>query len=88
MILAESVKDTAQGLVGRTRLVGHLCNLDGAFGCGKAFVAGEEGETLCFGREKACGKLTVADTYLTVVGYGAGYAERLQAFTDVFGGPN
>ena len=51
-------------------------------------MAGEESEALGFGREQTGCELAVADTYLTVVGYGTGDAESLQALADVFGSLN
>ena len=84
-VLAQTIEDAAEGLVGGTALVGHLCNLDSAFSSCEALVAGQESEALRLGRKQTGSEAAVADTYLTVVSYGAGDAESLQAFADVLG---
>ena len=48
----------------------------------------QESEALGLGREQTCSQLTVADTYLTVVGYRTGDTEALQTLTNIVGSLN
>ena len=71
------------------RLLAHLVRRAGYADCtlcrGKAFVSGKEGEAMRgFGKQHRA-KIAVAQTHLTLIGNGAGYAERLQAFAYAFG---
>ena len=56
-------------------LVGHLCDLDGAFGSGEALVASQESEALGLLAEQTSGEVAVAYADLTVVGDGTVDAE-------------
>ena len=82
-IFAQTVQDHAQRLL--AYFVGHFGDLDCAFGGGERFVPGQECETLRLFAQQAGSQVTVADTHFAVVGYRAGDAEGLQAFTDGLG---
>ena len=66
-VLAQTIQDAAQGVL--AYLVGHFGDLDGTFGGCERLVAGQEGEALSLFAEQTGCQVTVAQTYLAVVGY-------------------
>ncbi len=63
-------------------LVGGTGNADCALSSSKGLVAGQESEALGVLVQQAGAQVAVAQTYLTLLGNGAGDAECLQAFAD------
>lgn len=57
-----------------------------ALGSRKGFVACEEAEALCFFPQKHRAKIAVPEPNIAGVCDRTGYAERLQANPDIFGG--
>ena len=66
--------------------VGCFGNADSAFCGGKGFVACQEGKALGLIPEQHSAQVAVAQTDVSLLGYGAGDAERFQTDTDGLGG--
>ena len=83
-VLAEAVQDNAERL--GSYLVGVEGDLYGAFGGGKALVAGKEAEAFGGFGQKHGSEISVAEADLSVFGDRAGYAEALKSLADGDGG--
>ena len=83
-ILSESVQDDAKRFL--TNLVGHLGNLDSSL-CGSIrLMSGKECKAACLLAKQSGSKITMSQTYLTVICNRSRDTERLKALADGFSG--
>ena len=83
-VFSESVEDDAKW--GFADFVGGAGESDGAFGGGKGFVTGEEGEAFGIFAQEHGGQVSVTEADFSVVGDGPRDAEGLEALADGLGG--